>query len=244
MKRIVSLLLLIFFALPMMAEAAPNSLQTADREMKRDRYYTPSSLYERSHALIYGRGRSYGADGRPTIAVIINGDETILAEERVKSEIYSMLRKKFPREDFALLKGNRIITKLLQHMEDEYGSIGKIDKSSLDDHSTQDIIDLRREDYVRAGQECGYDYVFVATLSHGEERSESHDFLIFSNKTNKKNVWLQVRLIDLASGDYLYRNDLVLTGKTHSGRVNGRVMQRSVHKAMKEAMDDIEISYS
>ena len=64
----------------------------------------------------------------------------------------------------------------------------------------------------------------------------------FNTNTVTKNVWLRVRLIDVNSGNYLYRNDIATSGKTHNGHINGRVLERSVADAMQEAMDDIKVS--
>ena len=104
------------------------------------------------------------------------------------------------------------------------------------------LADMRRSDYVRAGRECGYDYVFVLTMSSGKGRVYGHDYVVASGNTVTKNTWLRVRLVDVNSGNYLYRNDIPAMGKTHNGHINGRVLERSVAKAMQEAMDDISVS--
>ena len=66
--------------------------------------------------------------------------------------------------------------------------------------------------------------------------------MLFTTNTVTKNVWLRVRLIDVKSGNYLYRNDIAISGKTHNGHINGRVLERSVANAMQEAIDDIKVS--
>jgi hypothetical protein len=104
------------------------------------------------------------------------------------------------------------------------------------------LADMRRLDYVRAGRECNYDYVFVLTLSNGKGKIYGHDFIVANTNTVTKNVWLRVRLVDVKSGDYVYRNDIAARGETHNGHINGRVLERSVANAMKEAMDDIRVS--
>ena len=105
------------------------------------------------------------------------------------------------------------------------------------------LSDMRREDYARAGRECGYDYVFVITLSNGKGRIDTHNFILFKTNTVHKNVWLRLRLVDTVSGNYVYRNDIPSEGKTHNGRIGGRVMERAVHKAMREALGDININF-
>ncbi len=277
------------------AEAAQVEPQLAQRELKKSKNYQVGSAYERAHKLIYGENPPIGPGNRPRIAVIVNGDENLVVEDRVKNEIYSQLRQKFPREYFALMKGTDVNTKLLQYAEETYynqrgtmtvteSGTGSLPPKSPDSgavsvvlHGVTDFLfgkqdsgatgttvtashsdkvdvdglpvamqprglaDMRREDFVRAGHECGYDYVFVATLTQGKGRDARHNFVLFNSVTNYQNVWLRLRFVDVQSGDYLYRNDIAVQGKAHNGSRTGRVYQRAVHKAMQEAMNDIEI---
>ncbi len=305
---------------PATAEAASSpSPQIAQREMKKSKDYQASPIYARAHQLIYGNDSSAALHDRVRIAVLINGDENLVVEDRVKNQIYSQLRKKFPREYFALMKGTDVNTKLLQYAEDVYyneretattydtrydvnSSRAGIDLGIGRDNSYSDasagagdgdtsvsgsgtgngrvdsfgagvhlgsrtdsihrektmkpskvdvdgvpvgmqprgLADMRREDYVRAGRDCGYDYVFVVSFSNGDSQIYNHNHLIFNTNTVKKNVWMRVRFVDVSTGEYLYRNNIVTMGKTHNGRVNGRVMERAVRKGMEEAMNDLD----
>ena len=346
-------------------------IEVMDRELKKNKGYESSDVYRRSHELIYGDDKP-ARDGRVRIAVVINGDENMVVEDRIKNQVYSHLRKKFPIDYFAVMKGTDINSRLLQYAEDMYydqreyattkereynhsnstrgisakisgvknifdsvtdsshkvtstdnitgtreGNVyntynndsdldGDIDNrwygggSRSDDYTgtvdrnasgtghvdtdtdhkgwgasigfgastsnssgdetrviksskvdidgmavgnrPRGLADMRRLDYVRAGRECNYDYVFVLTLSNGKGKVYGHDFVLFNTNTVTKNVWLRVRLIDVSSGNYLYRNDIATSGKTHNGHINGRVLERSVANAMKEAMDDIKVS--
>lgn len=348
------------------AEAA--ALRAADRELKRDKWYDNTDLGERIHHIIWGSGKAY--DDRPRIAVVINGDENIIVEDRVKNQIYSQLRKKFPREDFAVMKGVDVNTKLLQYAEEMYynqretaetqensfetkssslfgsvtghanRSMGWFDDDYTGTRNIQDnrnsnntydsylnpvydangnlisnnehrlgtnnrnsnrtvgindvgnvvgntegtnvgvsgtvgigsktesgewsrvrkpsqvdvdgmpvgmqprgLADMQRMDYVRAGKDCNYDYVFVLSFSNGKSKVYSHNYLLFNTHSIDKNVWLRIRVVDVKSGDYIYRNDIVAMGKTSNGHVNGRVIERSVKSAVQEALDDLEIDY-
>ena len=98
---------------------AKASLSTADREMKKEKDYEPSDIYNKAHHIIYPHGR-VAKDQRTRIAVVINGDEQVVVEDRVKNRIYSKLRQKFSIEDFALMKGTDIKTWLLQTEEDRF----------------------------------------------------------------------------------------------------------------------------
>jgi len=299
-------------------------IEVMDRELKKNKGYEASDVYRRAHEMIYNDEKP-GRDGRTRIAVVINGDENMIVEDRIKNQVYSHLRKKFPIDYFAVMKGTDINSRLLQYAEDIYydqreyattrdttidaknsstgfsinvngqksfsdakasadasdgdksaggsasgsgdshgfgGSVGmniggssfygeenRITKSSRVDtdgmpvgNRPRGLADMRRMDYVRAGRECNYDYVFVLTLSNGKGKIYGHDFLVMNTNTVTKNVWLRVRLVDVKSGDYIYRNDIAARGETHNGHINGRVLERSVANAMKEAMDDIKVS--
>ncbi len=302
------------------AEASA-TIRVANRELKRNkRPPTQTDIYERAHRIIWSGGKSY--DDRVRIAVVINGDENIIVEDRVKNQVYSQLRNKFPRENFAVMKGTDVNTKLLQYAEDVYydqretavtsethyegtksstginfsssatkydtaasasagmgsdsasgtgrgntdffsvsGGINfgdqtySLDRDKVTKPSRVDVngmpvgmqprglSDMRCADYVRAGQECDYDYVFAMTFYNGKGRVYNHDFVLFNTSSIHKNVWMCVRFVDVANREYMYRNDIVTEGKTHNGHINGRVIERSVKKAVQEAMDDIAIDY-
>lgn len=238
-------------------------VRVADREMKKSRDYQKSDLYERARRIIYGQNPPSGPEGRVRIAIVIDGDEDLIVENRVKDEIYAQLRKKFPREEFAVMKGTDVMTKLLQYEEDkgyeEWSSSSSdanrsaraLDKDGLPIYQQQpnNIAYVSREDFVRAGRECDYDYIFAVTVSHGNYYKESHWFLPVplpgvTSTTHKKSVWLRVRFVDMESGDYLYRNDVVAYGET-GGVFTGRArrFQWGVREAMKEVLADIEVKY-
>ncbi len=232
-------------------------VRVADREMKKSRDYQSSPLYERAHRIIYGMNPPQGPGGRIRIAIVIDGDEDLIVENRVKDEIYAQLRKKFPREEFAVMKGTDIMTKLLQYEEDkgyrEWSSsssddnraVRALDKDGLPIYAQQpnNIAYVSREDFVRAGRECDYDYIFAVTVSHGNYYKEAHEFIVYHSTTHKKSVWLRVRLVDVESGDYLYRNDVVAYGETGGATGRARKYQWGVREAMKEVLDDISVTY-
>lgn len=132
MKRIIQgcLLLLAALLLPSFApaedaataEAAVSQprLEVAQRELKKDKNQQVSDIYARAHHIIYGSKAPIGPGGRTRIAVIVNGDEALVSEDRVKNDIYAQIRQKFPRESFAVMKGTDVNTRLLQMAEDRY----------------------------------------------------------------------------------------------------------------------------
>lgn len=270
MKRIIQgcLLLLAALLLPSFApaedaataEAAVSQprLEVAQRELKKDKNQQVSDIYARAHHIIYGSKAPIGPGGRTRIAVIVNGDETLVVEDRIKNNIYSQLRQKFPREDFALMKGTDVNTKLIQSIEDRYSKTGsKGDRVTLTPSTmtierdgdgwngsvpTERIFGAKTvslEDIVKAGSECNYDYVFMLTMSHAGYVTWKENIV---NDTTTHDVWLHVRFVDVNNGTYLYRNDIAARGKVHNGYLNGRLFERSVHNGVKEAMNDINIT--
>ena len=235
------------------------SVGTAPRELKESLHRETTTFDERVSRILYGRSGQYGSSDRTRIAVVINGDENLVVEDRVKNQIYSQLRKKFPKEEFAVMKGTDVNTLLLQEEEERYmeqrgsfestvsSSANKKDKLDVDGmpigSQPRGIADLALADYVHAGKELGYDYVFAVTLSNGMTQRELHNFILFNSITNHKNVWLRVRLVDVKNSCYAYRNNILAQGETHGGGINGRIFERSVKKAMEEAMNDIEIQH-
>ncbi len=284
MKRIFLLLVAILLVLPafvttVVAEAAPQ-VSVAQRELKKDKNYRSSDLYARAHHIIYGSKAPLGPGGRIRIGVVINDDENMVVEDRVKNAIYSAIRKKFPREEFAVMKATDLNTALMQKAEEQYAqykmraesatSVETIKPGSVVTSNTapntvtavekQDsldadgmrvlnqprgIVDLLCQDYVQAGRECGYDYVLALTLSVGGVNVRESNILVSGNMFNnsiRANGWMRIRFVDVAGGKYLYRNDIATMGHAHNGFVNGRVYESSVRKAIKEAMDDIEVT--
>lgn len=277
----------------MSAEARGAYVKLADRELKRRKNYHQSDIYARAHRIIYGENGNFDPDGRIRIAVVINGDENIIVEDSVKNEIYKQLRKKFPYNEFAVMKGIDVNTKLLQWAEDKavaleesmldrgvYDQINGIqprvdaDGMPREIQPSSDVPDIKkyhnrrvnqplgisnlhRRDYVRAGRECGYDYIFLATFNNGLTRDERHQWVLFEQDTRKHNVWLRMRFVDMESGDYLYRNDIVMQGETAGkgkvlidpfnlvpfwyGSGHSRAQKMAVGKALEEALKDIEV---
>lgn len=244
-------------------------IRVAEREMKKSRdYQGGGAIYERARRIIYGMNPPSGPEGRIRIAVVIDGNEDLIVEDKVKDEIYTQIRKKFPREEFAVMKGTGVQTKLMQIEEDKGyeewggsstewanadGSSGKnvnrtvrsLDKDGLPLYNNQpnSISYISREDLVRAGRACEYDYVFAITVSHGLEYAESHEFIVYHSTTRKKSIWLRVRFVDMNSGDYLYRRDVVAYGETGGYRGRARRYSQGVRQAMQEVMDDIAVTY-
>ena len=287
MKRLVIWGLLLALVLPLVqvsvSEAAGVSIRPAEREMKKDKDHEVSDLYERAHRIIYGSKAPMGPDGRVRIAVVLTGDEWTMVEDRVKNQIYKQLRDKFPRENFALMKGTDVMTYLLQREEDVYAqerntAVGNVPKdlsSDVDgikikgsDYNTpnnvnvnvnmskseannsekgneykgsgiRDLADLRLDDYVWAGRQAKYDYVFAFKLALGGSREELHRFPFFSSITRKQNLHLVVRLVDTKAGSYAYRNNFAVAGESHNSGFNGRIFEKAIKVAMQEALNDI-----
>lgn len=252
------------------AAPAKPSLRSMDRELKPYKNYDPGDIYERAHRIIYGsQNRSRINDEyRTQIAVVLTGDEWLMVEDRIRNDIYRQLRKKFPREDFGVYKGTDVNTSLLTRAEEVYVQERGKDISVRPDLRTdvdgmpaggarqkpRGFAALQLRDYVDAGREHSYDYVLALALDFGDRKiSNYHDLVVFGSRTLRQNVWLRVRLVDVARERYAYRNNIVLQGKVHGSvdilgmpiistrGFNGPLFERAVHNALAEALRDIEV---
>ena len=176
--------------------------------------------------------------------MVINGEEDFIVEDRVKNQIYSQLRQKFPRDQFAIMKGTDVNTRLLEYAEKQYYDERSVNDAKLDTDGVpvigrpRGLSDMQLADYVREGKNCGYDYVFLFTLTKGKAVWYEN---YLPSVTNKQNAWLRVRFVDVNNNAYVYRNDIAATGKGHNGYFNGKMLERAVKVLMQEAMDDIMI---
>lgn len=278
MKKIAAILLLFSFVMGLgfsiTAEAAGTpSIKAAERELKREKNYEPTDLYNRAHKIIYGKKKEKIKDNRVRLAIVISGDEPLMIEDGVKNQIYQAVRKKFPYEEFAVYKGTDVKTELLTREEDIYAQLReghddkKIYRADINDNKDVDgverkertprqFMDLKLSDYVSAGRAYGYDYVFALALTVGGREKENHDWFLIRSQSSKQAVWVRVRLVDMAGRRYVYRNDIPVYDKSHHAYMmipfpfagtmvngfNGRVLEKSIMKAMQEAMNDIEIT--
>ena len=128
----------------MKVEASP-SIGVTPRELKKDRDYESSDLYARAHHIIYGSKGPLGPDGRVRIALVINGDESMIVENRVKNQIYKQVRDKFPRDTFAVMKGIDVNTFLLERAEDESYDIRKGRTGTIDTETGNVMADGKKE---------------------------------------------------------------------------------------------------
>lgn len=198
MKRLVIWGLLLALILPLVqasvSEAAGISIRPAEREMKKDKDHEATDLYERAHRIIYGDKAPMGPDGRVRIAVVLTGDEWTMVEDRVKNQIYKQLRDKFPRENFALMKGTDVRTYLLQREEDVYAQerntvVGNMPKDLSSDVDGMKVGDS--EYHATQGIKEGFGVFGLIGSSH-----------LASNRFNKEN---SIRdLADLRLDDYVW----------------------------------------
>lgn len=65
-------------------------IEVAERELKKRKNYESSDIYRRSHDIIWKDDKP-ARDGRVRIAVVVNGDENMVVEDRIKNQVYSHL---------------------------------------------------------------------------------------------------------------------------------------------------------
>ncbi|SEJ35166.1 hypothetical protein SAMN05660742_10672 [Propionispira arboris] len=162
---------------------------------------------------------------RKRIAIVLAGDNQILAEKKIIDEIDKILNQKFPSKQFELVKDKKVYTKLQEYAEDK--SITQLDA-------------LKKMDFISAGAKYGYDYVIVLPVYFSGWTATT------SGWTNilQQNVTLRARIVDVNSAEYLYRMDIVKQGE--AGNAFGspswvRATKEAIHKSLIEVLSDIDI---
>lgn len=97
---------------------AKASVGIATREMREQRVEDPAKRRGGYYPWL-DRGTAERLNNRPRIALVINGDEGMIVENRIKNQIYKQMREKFPMEKFAVMKGIDVNTFLLTQTEEE-----------------------------------------------------------------------------------------------------------------------------
>ncbi|MDU4961619.1 MAG: hypothetical protein E6X17_13285 [Sporomusaceae bacterium] len=163
---------------------------------------------------------------RPTIAVIIGGQGAIRSNEKAITNVLESLDKKFPKALYELVTDEKLAQDILIFTEDE---------------DVEDITQIKRSQLAKFGRENGYDYVVTLLFGLGHGRA-GVDF--WSAKYNI-DVDLQAKVVDVATGKYAYRQNIMGHG-TSSAAIGMPSSVNAFAKATKECVDtfckEVEIS--
>lgn len=159
------------------------------------------------------------------IAIILAGDNEILAEAKITTEIDKVLAQKFPAQYYDLVKDKKVYTKLLEYAEDR-------DVTQLDA--------LKKADFITVGTKFGYDYLIVLPFYYSGGNSSTTGW------TNilQQNVTLRARIVDVRGNEYLYRMDVVKQGESGNAfgsPSNVRATREAIHRCLIEVLSDIDI---
>ncbi|WP_371374521.1 hypothetical protein [Sporomusa aerivorans] len=162
---------------------------------------------------------------KPRIALVINTDSLTQLHEKTPLALRSLLNKKFPEAQYTLIEDKQFYQSLLTSMEDE-----KISDMSM----------VNREIVSSLGKKYGYDYVVLLIYNFGTSDFSSS----FWTATYKAVIKLNAKVIDVNLKDYLYRQDISVSGK--SADAFGRPSyQSAIHQSMvnttKQFCDEVKI---
>jgi hypothetical protein len=135
---------------------------------------------------------------KPTIAVIIGGQGAIRSNEKAMKIIQEKLAEKFPSSKYDLITDSKLAQDILVFTEDE---------------DVEDILQIKKTQLAKFGKARDYDYVIMLLLGLGHGRS-GVDFWAASYNID---VDMQAKVVDVSSGQYLYRQNIMGHGKSSAG---------------------------
>ncbi|MBP2629891.1 MAG: hypothetical protein H6Q70_519 [Firmicutes bacterium] len=161
----------------------------------------------------------------PKIAVVLAGDKNMISEERIIKEIDKQIEKKFPENKYNVIKDNKVYQELLIVAED---------------HNVVNLDQLKRDDFINAGEKFGYDYVIVLPFyNEGGQYTTTGWTNIIS-----QNITLRARIVDVKTQEYLYRIDVTKQGEAGNGFGSPspqRAQKEAISKCLNEVFKDLTI---
>lgn len=149
---------------------------------------------------------------KPNIALIVNSDAISQLHEKTPKAIRNLFKEKFPESQYTLTEDKQLYQALLTSMEDE---------------KIFDISMVNREILSSLGKKYGYDYVLLLVYKYG---SSDYSSSVWSS-TYKAAVILQAKVVDVDTKEYLYRQDVSVTGKS-TDAFGDPSFQSAVNKSM------------
>lgn len=213
------------------AESDENSIAASNSKQQVEKSNITAKVEPNEESIVTSKTRGKGnvaflnQSNRRKIAVVLAGDNQILAEEKVVDEVDKILAQKFPAKQYELVKDKKVYTKLLEYAEDK--NITQLDA-------------LKKMDFVIAGSKYGYDYVVVLPMYY------SGGNFTTTGWTNivQQNITLRARIVDVNTNEYLYRMDVIKQGEAGNAfgvPSNVRAAREAVHKCLLEVLSDIDI---
>lgn len=154
----------------------------------------------------------------PKIGLVWIGDEMVQGNNKNDDVISKRMEKKFPEYKYELITDKKFRQDLLILAEDK--DVETIDR-------------LKRVDYVSVGKKYGYDYVLILPFYAG---SLDHATGLFSS-TFRTNITLKARVLDVNTGEYIYRMDIVEKGSSGSTILGSASYLRAQKLAVGKCLD-------
>jgi len=144
--------------------------------------------------------------------------------------VNNKLAIKFPKTKYVLIQDKKVYQELLIIAEEK----------SVYNQVVGNLDQLKREDYVKAGEKFGYDYIvvlpFYATSSEFVDGPWSSSYRV--------NVTLRARIVDVKAKEYIYRQDQVEKGSSSDAFGNPsylRAQRDGAKKCLDTVLSDIGI---
>ncbi|MBP2637223.1 MAG: hypothetical protein H6Q72_3130 [Firmicutes bacterium] len=132
---------------------------------------------------------------KPTIAVLVGGQGAIRSNEKAMKIIYDKLNEKFPNAKYNLTTDSKLTQDALVFAEDE---------------DVTDLSNIKKAQLAKFGKERNFDYVIVLVLGMGYGRAG----IDFWSANYDIDVDLQAKVVDVATSQYLYRQNIMGHGRS------------------------------
>ncbi|SMC56727.1 hypothetical protein [Sporomusa malonica] len=137
-------------------------------------------------------------ESKPTIAVLVGGQGAIRSNEKAMKIIQEKLEEKFPKAKFNLVTDSKLVQDALIFAEDE---------------EVTDISQIKKGQLAKFGKERNFDYVISLILGMGHGRSGMNFWAL----NYDIDVDLQAKVVDVATAQYIYRQNIMGHGKSSAG---------------------------
>ncbi len=132
---------------------------------------------------------------KPTIGVLVGGQGTIRTNEKAMKTVLEKLEEKFPKSKYNLVTDKDLAKDALVFAEDEeITGISQIKKGQL----------------AKFGKNHSFDYIISLSFGVGHGRSGMN----FWTVTYDSDVDLQAKVVEVTSGNYIYRQNITGHGSS------------------------------
>lgn len=132
---------------------------------------------------------------KPTIGVLVGGQGAIRTNEKAMKTVLEKLEEKFPKAKYNLVADKQLAQDALVFAEDE---------------EVTDIAQIKKGQLAKFGKAHNFDYIIALSFGVGHGRSGMN----FWTVTYDFDVDLQAKVVEVASGNYTYRQNITGHGSS------------------------------